>query len=75
MQEVVANHVILQALYRILSTLIIIHHCEVEIAESGYVIDLTAEIARLIDVLLLLGDNESIAHTDKLSIYQRAGIH
>ena len=75
MQQAGANQFILEALHRILGTLITIHQSDVEVANSGYVIDLTVEIARLIDVLLLLGDTGPIFDTQKIAISLKPSTH
>jgi hypothetical protein len=54
MQQSYKDALTLATLRRALATMLLIHAVELEVADSGYVVDLTSDIERLKSVLLLL---------------------
>ena len=54
MQQEYKNALMLATLRRALATMLLLHAVELEVAESGYIVDLSSDIKRLKAALLVL---------------------
>lgn len=62
MEQADRDTLVLGALRRALSTMLLIQSGEIEVADTGCVIDLTADIQRLKVVLALLESSATLLH-------------